>query len=364
MSGEDPGYVVDHNYRDSTDLIQNEFYTRLKVKNSGGMRPRMRADGRLAYLVLVSSHVSVATYNPWDDIIDPSQGRIWYWGDAKYHDSKLRDDWSGNRYLATIWNAINEGRFADVPPILHFSKMKKGEVTFTGLAVLKDLRDAWMEENGMRVRNYRASLDILPVDKVSLAWLQSRAESEERFVPPEWRRYAASGASERLVVHARRIRSREEQVPQEGVQRKLLATLTQLDPFAFERLVVKAFQQNEIGHEITQTRATGDGGFDFFGSFKLPPPLSYSIPLKGEVKRYDLDGGGVGPKDVARLVARLQRGEHGVFVTTSHFTRQAQDEMYTDKYPVELIPGGRFAGMLAQIGAVRGGELLPHWWSE
>ncbi len=84
--------------------------------------------------------------------------------------------------------------------------------------------------------------------------------------------------------------------------------------------MVKAFQQTDVAHEIIQTRLSRDGGFDFHGSFRLPPPLSYTIPLKGEVKRYDLDGSGVGPKAVARLVARLQRGEHGVFVTTSHFT--------------------------------------------
>lgn len=356
-----PAYVIDRCYRDSTDLSQNEFYTWLKVKNSGGIRPKKAGDGSLAYLVLVSSHVSVATYNPWDDVIDPAQGRIWYWGDAKLHEKKLRDDWEGNKYLQRVWMLVNEGRFAEVPPILHFSKTQKGQVTFTGLAVLADLRDAWMEEKGVRVRNYRASLDILPVESLPLSWLHSRIEGVESGIPPEWRRYAATGDHSRLIVHAKRIQKREDQVPVDGPQRELLATLAKLDPFKFERLVVKAFQQTEIGHEIVQTRHVRDGGFDFHGSFRLPPPLSYTIPLKGEVKRYELDGGGVGPKDVARLVARLQRGEHGVFVTTSHFTTQAQDEMFADRYPVELVPGGRFAGMLAHVGATKAGNLREDW---
>lgn len=359
--GDDRAYLIDRSYRDSTDLSQNEFYTWLKVKNSGGIRPKRSESGGVAYLVLVSSHVSVATYNPWDDVIDPAQGRIWYWGDAKLHNAKLRDDWEGNKYLHRVWMAVNERRYVDVPPILHFSKTHKGHVTFTGLGVLTDLRDAWMEEKGVRVSNYRASLDVLPVDRVPLSWLHSRIKGIEVDTPSAWRRYAASGEHNRLVVHAKRIRGREDQVPTDGPQRELLATLTKLDPFKFERLVVKAFQQTEIGHEIVQTRHVRDGGFDFHGSFRLPPPLSYTIPLKGEVKRYEVDGGGVGPKDVARLVARLQRGEHGVFVSTSHFTKQAQEEMYEDRYPVELIPGGRFAGMLAQVGATRGSELRGEW---
>jgi hypothetical protein len=358
----DWAYLIDRAYRDSTDLEENQFYTWLKVKNSGGIRPKRASDGRLAYLVLVSSHVSVATYNPWDDIIDPGQGRIWYWGDAKLHESKLRDDWDGNKYLQSVWLAVNEGRFAEVPPILHFSKLQKGQVHFNGVSVLSDLRDAWMEEQGVRVRNYRASLDVLPIDCVRLRWLHSRVDGPEVEIPPEWRRYASSGQHTRLIVHAKRIRTKEEQLPELGSsQRELLSSLTKLDPFQFERLVVRAFRETEISHEVTQTRQVRDGGFDFFGAFKLPPPLSYTIPLKGEVKRYDLDGGGVGPKDVARLVARLQRGEHGVFVTTSYFTPQAQEEMLADRYPVELISGGRLAGMLAHLGALDAGGLWREW---
>lgn len=356
-----PGYVVDRHYRDSTDLNQNEFYTWLQVKNSGGIRPKRATDGSLAYLVLVSSHVSVATYNPWDDVIDPEQGRIWYWGDAKKHDTKLRDDWEGNKYLESVWRTVSESRHRDAPPILHFSKFHKGQVTFTGLTVLTDLRDAWMEEDGVRVRNYRASLDVLPVEQVPLSWLRSRIDGVEQHAPPEWQRYSQTGVHSRLVVHAKRIRTKQDQLPSAGPQRDLLNTLANLEPSKFERLVVRALQQTDVAHEIVQTRLVRDGGFDFFGSFRLPPPLSYTIPLKGEVKRYEPDGAGVGPKDVARLVARLQRGEHGVFVTTSHFTPQAQQEMFEDRYPVELIPGGRFAGMLAQVGATNGRGLRAEW---
>ena len=32
--------------------------------------------------------------------------------------------------------------------------------------------------------------------------------------------------------------------------------------------------------------------------------------------------------DVSRLVARLQRGEYGIFVTTSYYTKAAQEEVH------------------------------------
>src|SRR5207253_972450 len=50
--------------------------------------------------------------------------------------------------------------------------------------------------------------------------------------------------------------------------------------------------------------------------------------------------------DLARLVARLQRGWIGAFVTTGAFSRDCQQELSDDKYPVALIGGARVANEL------------------
>jgi hypothetical protein len=355
-------FRIDQTYRDTTDAATNQFYRWLGVKNSGGIRPRSGVGERLAVLVLVSAHVSVATYNPWDDVIDVLQGRIWYWGDAKAHDQKGRDDWQGNRFLQKVWTAVGERRWADVPPILHFSKPAKGEVRFMGLCVLADLQDAWMEDDGRRVRNYRAVLEILPVQDVPMSWIHGRAAGVEIDVPPEWRTYAESGVHDRLLVYAKQIRPKTEQLPPpSSTDEALLHSLNEIDPFVFERVIVRTFEAMEVGHDIQGTRHVRDGGFDFFGEFRLPPPLSYAIPMKGEVKRYDSRFNAVGPKEVARLVARLQRGEHGVFVTSSYFTPQAQSEVFEDRYPVELIYGRRLIGLLSNVGAIRDGRVDSRW---
>jgi hypothetical protein len=310
----------------------------------------------------VSREIQGARYNPWEDIVDRANGRIWYWGDAKAHGTRRRDDWIGNQYLAGIWDAVGHERWVEIPPILHFSKRRPGTATFNGLCVLAELADAWFEDRGRRVRNYRAALDILPVDRVSLDWIQARTRGEDEGAPDPWKIYSGRGDYQRLKLHAKLVLKREEQLPKrDSVEWGVLEELCSLAPLQFEQLVVRAFTLSEVAHDITGTSPTRDGGFDFYGSFQLPPPLGYSIPLKGEVKRYHPAGHSVGAKDVSRLVARLQRGQHGVFVTTAHFSTQAQEEVYADKYPVELISGDRVVGMLQHLGAITGGRLSPRW---
>ena len=363
-SGEstDRNYVIDHDYRDTRDASSNQFWSWMDIKNSGGIRPSIRSDGDIAFLVLVSAHIKTSDHNPWEDTIDREQGRVLYWGDAKSKESKKRDDWQGNRYLERIWVTVNQRDWSRVPPILHFSKPKKGLVRFSGLCVLEKLEDKWMEDKGRRIRNYRAALSILPVDRISLEWITGLDQGKLNGAPEAWKVYRRSGEYRPLLPYMKKVRDKLDQLPDQDSQEfRILEELSTIDPFKFESLVVRALQATEVRHQIEGTSRTRDGGFDFVGSFLLPPPLGYSIRLKGEVKRYKPDGGGVGPKDVARLVARLQRGEHGIFVTTSYFTLQAQSEVLEDGYPVDLISGSRLISLLTEVGAIQKGRLVSHW---
>ncbi|MCX4244204.1 hypothetical protein [Paraliomyxa miuraensis] len=62
----------------------------------------------------------------------------YYWGDAKADHRRARDDFSGNRLLSQ--SSIGAERWAEIPPILHFSKEQPGTVRFTGVCVLAELR--------------------------------------------------------------------------------------------------------------------------------------------------------------------------------------------------------------------------------
>jgi len=58
--------------------------------------------------------------------------------------------------------------------------------------------------------------------------------------------------------------------------------------------------------------------------------------------------------DLARVVARLQRGWMGVYVTTSVFSEPAQLELTEDKYPLVLINGKRLVRELEQATVEEG----------
>jgi restriction endonuclease Mrr len=164
-------------------------------------------------------------------------------------------------------------------------------------------------------------------------------------------------------VWAPRVRSRDAQLPPESSgDARILDQLATMDPIQFESAVVSLFQELEVVHRVTQTRPSGDGGFDFFGAFTLPPPLEYEIDFRGEVKKYQRRTG-VGAKDVSRLVARLGRGQYGLFVTTSYFSPQAQMEVLEDRYPTALFAGVDVVRLLKELGAARAGSLSERWLS-
>lgn len=91
------------------------------------------------------------------------------------------------------------------------------------------------------------------------------------------------------------------------------------------------------------TRAGGDGGLDFVGRLDVGSSgASTPLIVLGQAKCV-LPTSSVSAEQVARVVARLQRGWLGVFVTTGSFSRRAQIEVIDDQYPLVMISGRRLA---------------------
>lgn len=341
--------------------------------NSPGIRPLSFISSNIAtdlpaYLILVTHDTTSGQLNPWDDIVDLSKAEIWYWGDAKGSRDLPVDGFDGNKVLRKIYDYILTGQRALVPPILHFSKPKRGFVQLNGLCVLDRLDISWFDDNGKPIQNYHAKLTILDCALVSLLWLHERARAEDASkldlhpdCPISWLKYK-KGNKTPLDIWMKKIRPKTAQLPApESPEAKVLDQLLSLNPFEFEKVIVSIFKQMpEITHHISGTKSTGDGGVDFFGTFRLPQPVNYEIGFRGEVKRYAASTS-VDPKSVSRLVARLNRKEYGIFVTTSYFTEQAQREVLQDHYPVHLIPGIDLVNMLKHLRLVNGGEINTEW---
>ena len=99
---------------------------------------------------------------------------------------------------------------------------------------------------------------------------------------------------------------------------------------------------------------------EFRRALPLSSVLEYRIKFRGEVKKWDIKRN-VSPKDVSRLVARLKRGEYGIFVTTSTFSKQTQEEVLIDGYPVKLISGIDLVNMFKHLNLINDNSIKTYW---
>jgi HJR/Mrr/RecB family endonuclease len=298
--------------------------------------------------------------------VDTNSATIFYWGDAKFDSKKKYNEFKGNKTLLEMWHYILDGNLDIVPPILHFSKHQKGKVTFNGLCVLSNCQITWFEDEGRPIKNLRFELSILDEETVNTDWLHHRMEAINvkeinNSAPLVWTDYL-KGNIRKLDIWSKSILSKEEQLPAlDSEDDAVLNQLWRLNPTEFEAVVVDLFKNlPHVSHKITRTRPTADGGFDFFGEFIIPHPIGYKIPFLGEVKKFDRNSA-VQPKHVSRLVARLNRGQFGIFVTTSYFTKQTQREVIEDGYPVKLFTGADVIKMLHELRLIINGRIKEDW---
>lgn len=336
--------------------------------NSKGIRPIRYKNLALdipAFIVLLTRQSSHRHFNPWQDVIEYISGKIYYWGDAKFSERKNYKEFSGNKILLKSFEHHLDGNYKVVPPILHFSKSSKGKVIFNGLCIIEKLGITWYEDNGKPVKNFRCELTILDEDEIDLNWLLNRANAKDiseinLHAPLTWKEYL-KGRIRKIEVFKKEIKTKELQLPNSKTDIDILKSLCNLTPTQFEIALVEIFRElPHVHHNIAGTRPSKDGGFDFFGEFSLPFPIGYNIKFLGEAKKYDL-GNSIGPGKVSRLVARLGRGEFGIFVTTSYYTKQAQEETLEDGYPIKLYSGIDLVNFLKELRLVDNGRIKQEW---
>lgn len=376
-------FKLGQTYRDTATInkLDDQFLRWINIEgsrmlNSPGIRPLNFINKKSkfdlpAYVILVTNNKSSSLVeNPWEDKVDYANAEIKYWGDAKFSNTKGIDDWNGNKVVRKIFDkSVDKGSSDFATPFLHFSKPKKGEVIFNGLCVLDNLELNWFwdEVEKTPIQNYLMHLRILDCAEVDIDWLHDRAAAHSlksldkgSLSPTSWNNYK-SGRLRPLKIFKKEIKSPESQLPKNVEDIDFLNGLTKYDPYDFEKIIVGLFTQfGQVVHNISGTKRTRDGGFDFFGEFKLSSILEYKIKFRGEVKKWAI-AKTVGPKDISRLVARLKRGEYGIFVTTSTFSKQAQEEVLIDGYPVKLISGIDLVNMFKHLNLITGKSIENNW---
>jgi len=122
---------------------------------------------------------------------------------------------------------------------------------------------------------------------------------------------------------------------------RVLDRLLQLSPGAFERLAQRLLREADF-RDVEVLGKSGDGGIDGVGDLRIS---LVSFPVYFQCKRYKDSVGASAVRDFRGAMAG--RGEKGLLITTSTFTREARQEASRDGAPpIELITGQELAELL------------------
>lgn len=314
---------------------------------------------------------------PWVDIVRPELGYAIYNGDNR-QSGRGPFDARGNSILLRCQSFFTDPtlrKFA--PPVLLFTQRevsgnRTGYREFSGFGV--PTRFMLVSQREQSAEKYFTNLVVelalfrldFEDEQFDWRWIDARrnraldADEALRFAPSAWKLWVREGetALERCRRRVARLHvvSPAEQMGLLSNERGLLSELSKY--FANRRHMFEGLAsliaQRVIGLGCKRgwvTKRSGDGGVDFVCRLDLGSDFSrVPVVILGQAKCERLVSG----KDLARLVARLQRGWVGVFVTTGAFSRAAQQELFEDKYPVILINGKRLVREMRMILTAEG----------
>ncbi|WP_205609997.1 restriction endonuclease [Clostridium botulinum] len=362
---ENADLIIDAVYEGgSSGNLSDDVLSKLMLcENSGGFRKRGKTDPfNIYYVVLYSSGNDI----DWMDTIELETGRFIYYGDNKSPGRELHDTpKKGNKILKKCFELLNKNQRENIPPFFIFTKEKKRDIKFRGLAVPGDdrirpqeqLMALWSAKNGDRFQNYRAVFTILNINKIPREWIKDLSEGNgyrSKFAPIVWKKWVKDGKYNQLLSKkVIEFRTKEEQIPNNKNDVEIIKTIYDFfeDGYSFEPCAVKIAQlmdKNIVSYELTQPFK--DGGRDCIGQYRIGlPDSSILINFALEAKRYDLKNG-VGVKETSRLISRLKYREFGILVTTSFIGLQAYKEIKEDGHPVIIISAIDIVNILNMAG--------------
>ena len=372
-----PGVLqVDASHRNTgdwrkTDDIFNRFFRFADgkgINNSSGFRPKSKAGGSTdivdcAFCILVTNFEE----SEWPDRLDAENGLFIYYGDNRSAGKAVNDTAiGGNRLLEHLYELLHSGRRAEIPPLLCFEKYHGADgvyMRFLGLAcpgalgvpALEDLVAVWRIKERRRFQNYRALFTILAEEKVARPWLEDLVAgvppATSTHCPRRWQQWVKTGLYSPLRCERRREpRSRADQMPRTPQETAVLRAVHEAlsdREFEFAASALTRLIDARFG-DLVVTRPVRDGGRDGIGSYRVGHDQhQVLVSVSVEAKRWRTDRA-VGVKPMMRLISRLKHRDVGVFVTTSFFDQQVQNELIEDNHPVLLVTGGDVARILIQ----------------
>lgn len=313
---------------------------------------------------------------PWIDYIDHENGYAIYNGDNRCSATGVFDS-PGNKLLQKVYpQYLSDKNRIHAPPILLFKQemvegLRKGYRSFSGFGIPKSIyiRTQKNTSNGDIFSNLVFEMVLFSLDKeegrLDWDWINDRRSSTlgslecNRKAPNAWKEWIKKGASclddiQNDILKNKVSKTNDQKVIDPG-QKEILETIYKYyknKKHHFEALASLVCAHSFGASRISRgwiTKQSSDGGVDFVNKMELGKGFGKtSLVILGQAKCISINSS-VSGRDISRVVARLQRGWIGVFVTTGIFSEKCQKEVFYDKYPLVLINGMRLAEEIKEI---------------
>jgi hypothetical protein len=348
---------------------------------------------RPAILIASKPHRAGSDWTPWHDELDPERGHIRYFGDNKADRGTAALGPIGNRSIIeqfALHTATDRASRLRAAPLLFFESLvhegkAKGYWRFLGVGLIDHAElVAQVDRRGRPFVNY--VFDCLLVDLsneglgIAWEWIAARRDPTKtleeglQLAPASWRRWVDIGAGVKERIRQRLTRAStlsptdqrpDANTPAEEALRLVVAHYKRLGDYQgvgehrFEGLAseVTGTVLRESGkyHPGWITKRAGDGGIDFVSRLDLGSgPGSLRLVVLGQAKCIAGAAPVTSGLDLARTVARLDRGWVGSFVTTGYFSEQAQREVVSDRFPLLMLNGRHVGETVVRESALRG----------
>ena len=357
-----------------------------KVRTAEGLR-------RPAILIASKPHRAGSDWTPWHDELDAERGHVRYFGDNK---AELGSDPlgpPGNRSVIeqfALHTSSDRRDRLQAAPLLFFESLvhegrSKGYWRFLGVGLVERAElVAQVDRRGRPFVNY--VFDCLLVDLsaeglgIAWEWIAARRDPTKsledclQLAPVAWRQWVNGGAvmKERIrqrLARAATLNPAEQRpdagTPAEDALRTVIAHYKRLG--AYQGVGEHRFEglASEITGSVLResgqyrpgwiTKRAGDGGIDFVARLDLGSGSSaLKLVVLGQAKCIAGSAPVTSGLDLARTVARLDRGWIGSFVTTGYFSEQAQREVVSDRFPLLMLNGRHVGDTVVREASLRG----------
>jgi hypothetical protein len=348
---------------------------------------------RPAILIASKPHRAGSDWTPWHDELNPERGHVRYFGDNKADLGTDPLGPSGNRSIIEqfrLHNGSSRDERLRAAPLLFFESLvhegrAKGYWRFLGVGLVERAElVTQVDRRGRPFVNY--AFDCMLVDLtaeglgIAWEWIAARRDPSKSLedclllAPAAWRRWVDGGVAVKERVRQQMTRGAtlsptaqrpDAGTPAEDALRHVVNHYKRLGDFdgvgehRFEGLAseITGSVLSESGQYRPGwiTKRAGDGGIDFVSRLDLGSGAgALKLVVLGQAKCIAGAAPVTSGLDLARTVARLDRGWVGSFVTTGYFSEQAQREVVSDRFPLLMLNGRHVGETVVKESSLRG----------